>query len=170
MIDSTEPLFSDSAAAIQGTGTRPYLGDPTVIQAMLRHAIYEYTTSPGKPEEIVNKIASDNARTLLGKKPKTFEPVPGWNEPGGIDVFSAKWLGSSEKDPLQRMRHCIMMMLGDISDVVKYAAEPGVLPEQWQFQVDGIVEKYTYIFVGVDTPTQAILDLAGTAPPPKPWR
>lgn len=161
-----EILFQD---ALTSANAGNFLGDPQVIESLLRYAVSEVCDKfeNAKTEEdrlsLLKKQATRLGTILLGQNP-SFRPLHKWNEPGAIDEFCAKWLGSAETDPLRRMTHAAVMLFNDMIDLAEYAGEDGVLEEQWKFQMDGIFERYTGIFLGIDPPTQAAIVLGNEEP------
>jgi hypothetical protein len=124
-----------------------YLGDPEYIGAMLHLVITEAMTGPNNPDGIMG-LARGVAKVLLGLEGKE-KPVVGWNEPGGIDEFAAKWCGVDETDPVLRMTGAVLRFIDEVCAVGDYASQPGVTNDQWQFQIDALVQKYALIFIGV---------------------
>jgi len=116
------------------------------------------------PEELL-KIVHDQsvefAHIMLGKS-SNYIPMPAWNEPGKIDQFLAKWIGSTETDPENILEHFLVMFLQDLMDLDTYANQPETLDEQANWQVSAIFQRYSYLLIGVDPPTQAMLDLRPT--------
>ena len=150
MMDDTN-VFGDSLDAVEHEDG--YLGDPTYIGAMLRLFITEAMMG-ARTTEAIEASAQSVAKVLLGEEGKAKRLV-GWNEPGGIDEFAAKWCGVAETDPLKRMTGAVLKLLSDCCDVMDYAAKPGVTPDQWQFQIDALVQQYALLFIGVSPATLA---------------
>lgn len=157
-----ESLFADAAnaSAESAEGTRAYLGDPTVVEALLRLVLSEATKvinqDPTKGKKKIRSLCRHAAKVLLGYE-EAYAPVPGWNEPGAIDEFAAKWLGSAEADPVTRLEHTVLKLVLEALDIGDYAATPGVLPEQWKWQLDAMMQKYVGVLMGIDLPTQALM-------------
>ena len=163
---SQDRLFVQAIASLGKTNS---LGDRTVVQNTVRFIVGETLRAVPKASRpalrlaLVKKSSAKLARILLGYNPD-FEPVHHWNEPGQIDEFVAKWVGSAETDPQRRLEHAAVIMFEDILLLAGYAGEDGVLPEQWQFQFNGITDKYVGLFMGIDLPTQALLSLGDKEP------
>lgn len=153
-------LFTDSLKSIEKEN---FLGDRSTVEALLRMEVNKILDSDTlvlrKAEEKILSVCKEVADTLLGRNPK-FRPLHNWNEPGKIDVFCAHWLGSSEIDPRDRMEHCVLKLFLNLLSLADYAAEPGVLPEQWRWQVDSIFNKYINVFMGVDPATEDIFQFS----------
>lgn len=162
---ANEIMFPEASAKI--SGKKPYLGDPRVLNALLRNATEAY--SKAATAKAVEKIALEAAMVLLGRRPDHYADVRGWNRAGSIDAHAAKWLGSSETDPVQRMRHAMYMLFGEFSDLAKVAATPGVLPEQWQWTAGTIYDRYVAAFLGIDAATLADMEQAA-GPVVEPWK
>lgn len=168
LIDNGSRDLSDDRpfeAAVSAAGRENYLGDRSVVESLVRKAVSDlvdkYQTIDDADEaskiQVMTMLAERNGLVLLGKSP-LFTAQRRWNEPGGIDEFLAKWLGSSETDPDKRMEHAFVILFDQILEVAAYAGQEGVLPEQWQFQVDGIIHRFVSLCMGIDLPTQAIME------------
>jgi len=155
-------LFVDALAQVANTEQIGYLGDPVIVESLLRSAISDVMskmTEATPPEQRIQAVMSKSEEVgaiLLGGS-KHYSPMRNWNLPGKIDVFCAKWIGLAEIDPVSRMKHALVKMFNELLVLAQYAGSKGVMPEQWKWQVDAIVQKYTSWFVGIDTPTQAIM-------------
>lgn len=149
MSKNDEPLFKLSTESLADEA-HGYLGDSTVVAALLRNTVGAITAAVGKPsaDVLLRKACRATGRTLLGQNP-AYTPLRNWNEPGRIDVFVAKWAGSSEVNPLDRMEHGVLRFAEAVLELVDYAGQPGVLEEQWQWQLDALIEKWTCLFMGV---------------------
>lgn len=133
---------------------RNYLGDPTVVETILRYAASEFFDS-------MEDTSDAGALALvLGKrhlKPLVFPNkhyigVRGWNKRGVIDVFAAKWKGIDANGPMERMGGLFVMLIDELLELVLYAGEDGVRDEDWQFQVDHVFLEYTNILLGISPP------------------
>lgn len=154
----TEPIFEQT---LQDSQKDNYLGHYSVINALLRVSLADVLKQNLTPENIAGIVkiqAKKLAKILLGQD-SNYVGMHHWNESGHIDKFCATWLGSEETDPEDVMEHTVVMFFGEALALIKYIETNGVLPEQWQFQVDAIVTKYVYTFLGVDNPLQAVLNL-----------
>lgn len=166
LIDEERVLDDDDRpfeAALSAAGQENYLGERSVVEALVRKAIddltdkLQTTDDPKEQARVMELLAQRNGLVLLGKSP-LFAPQRRWNEAGGIDVFLAKWMGSSETDPDKVMEHVFIILFDQILEVAAYAGTEGVLPEQWQFQIDGIIHRFVSLCMGIDLPTQAIME------------
>ncbi len=134
-----------------------YLGDVSVVDAIVRMFIWSCLNR--RKLVTVNEDASaqdlqDCLRTasiFLGQDPN-YTPMKGWNEPGHIDTFIAERLNVSGETPQEVVAGLFTKLLCDIYDLVNYSVQPDTLPEQWTFQVDGIVETYVWILMGARPP------------------
>ena len=155
--------------ALASLGEMNSLANRSVVEATVRFIVGETIRAvllAGRPAlrlALVKKAAVKLARILLGDNPD-YTPVYHWNEPGQIDEFCAKWCGSAETDPHQRMEHCVVIMFEELLELAGYAGTEGVLDEQWQFQFNGIIDKYVGLFMGIDLPSQALLSLGDREP------
>lgn len=153
---SEKGLFQ--AALDQAVDTdRGYLGDADVVESMLREFVNDCVqlSTSDTPDEYVSKVhklSHDVAREFLGTT-QSNHLVPGWNQPGGIDEHLAKWAGVDEQDPEVRVSGALLRMLADFSDIAAYAMKPDTLEEQVRFQIDGMFQHFTGLFIGL-TPAQ----------------
>jgi hypothetical protein len=153
------------AEALSNAQVENYLGDQSTITSLVRKAIddltekFQHIDDKDNAEKIrvMKMLAQRNGVVLLGKSP-LFKPLPGWNEPGRIDVFLAHWMGSAETDSDKRMEHVFVILFNRILEIAAYAGVPGVLPEQWQFQVDAVIHEFVNLCLGIDLPTQALME------------
>lgn len=160
--DRNEPgLFGQAARAAANTEQIAYLGDPNVIGSLLCDAvgIVMFVMSNAASDDIkqakLQKECNRVGSILLGTSSKAdFSPVPGWNQPGGIDVFCAKWCGSSETSPHARMEHAVLKMMIEMLELAKYAGESTNEESKWQF--DAIIQNYTSIFLGISPAMMAV--------------
>lgn len=161
---SQEDLFSKAREQIT-QDKKNYLGDRTTVESMLRFYVssfLEKMQESDTPKQQLNEIkilAREVGGILLGKEGRKFIRVRKWNSSGRIDAFCAKWLGLLEIDPSDRMEHAVIMLFNDILDVVNFAGQDGALEEQWRPAFDGVIEKYTDLFMGVDPVTKMAVDI-----------
>ncbi len=153
------------ARSVQQAGKSNYLGDYQVLDSLLRVAVSNVMYDRQMPTflQAVKKESVRLADILLGED-SDFQPLHNWNSPGHIDIFCAKWLGSDEATAEARMQHSILKFFTELEGLGQYAGTDGVLPEQYQFQVNAILQKYVYLFLGVDLPTQAAMSLTQEEP------
>lgn len=155
-----EELFTEAIGKSAKTEQVGYLGDPTIVKFLLQNIATEFFEKINEPNPDVPKLIEDlsapAALALLGADPN-YSTVRGWNKPGAIDAFVAKWCGVDETSPRIRITGGIAAFLRDLIGVANYAGVPGVLNEQWQPQVNGIFEWYVGIFMGVSPPAMAML-------------
>ena len=164
--DRPEVLFSDSIKNLRGEN---FLGDRVTIQSTLRYVVGQVCDKIEGEEdghEINKEIkpwAKWLAKVFLGQN-RDYRPLRNWNEPGAIDVFCAKWVGSSETDPNLRMEHVFVKFFSELLDLAEYAGDDAVLDEQWLFQMDLILENYTALLLGIDPATQKTIILEDEEP------
>ena len=159
----TEPIFGVALASSKQVN---YLGSYDVLDAILRVSLSKVFKDPKNEATLTTDIKNECTRVakiLLGFD-NTYVGVHHWNEPGYIDEFCAKWIGSLETHPVRRMEHSMLKFYSEVMELVGYISTDGVLPEQWQWQLTAIVQKYIYWFTGVDTPSQAALALTEEQP------
>lgn len=152
-------------AALKDAGHDTYLGDMEVVEYLVRLYIksvvdsLEGVTVAKAQRRRIEQRARRMARIFLGKN-KAYVPVHRWNEPGAIDEFCATWTGLAERDPMDRMEHFFVKLFREIMDVMVYADVDGILEEQWEWQLQAIVQRYVGFLLGIDRPMQAIMEEA----------
>jgi len=163
MRDHNEPeLFGRAARASSATEDIAYLGDPNVVGALLRETVVSVMDVYARPNvsdaDKMGKLQRECQKLgsiLLGTLSKSdFSPIPGWNQPGGIDEFCAKWCGSSETSPRARMEHAALKMMTEVMELAKYAGRASEEESKWQ--LDAIIQSYTGIFMGISPAMQAL--------------
>lgn len=150
--------------ATKAAGGENYLGERGVVEALVRKTVADLldkwqlidNDDSAAKQRVMKMLATRAGLILLGKSP-LFVPVHRWNEPGGIDEFLAKWQGSAETDPDDRMEHAFIELFDAVLSVAAYAGTEGVLPEQWQFQFDAEIYRFVSLCIGIDPPTQALM-------------
>lgn len=157
---SKELLFEDAIRnAI--SSEKAYLGDRNVVESIFRLAVGEvFSVIPDleKAEDLIPLIESVGKkymRIFLGSD-SNYASVPGWNKPGAIDTFVSKWCGVEADTPTKRLVGAFAGLISDLMDVEEYARKDDTLEEQWQGQVDAVLEKYILIFMGVSLPAQMV--------------
>jgi hypothetical protein len=134
-----------------------YLGDTQYIASMLRMLVAECMAAASERKaETIRKLAEQAALVLLGKAGDA-KPITGWNEPGGIDEFAAEWTGIKADTAQERMTLAVLQLISEVLDVVNYASQPGVKSDDWKFQFDALIQKYTLIFIGISPATAAAI-------------
>ncbi len=151
-------------ASLESASKPNYLGSRQVVEAVVRLSVsrmieeFAKAKDPASRQAVLQKEAKEVGDILIGDN-SDYTPLHKWNEPGAIDEFSAKWLGSAETDPNGRMEHCMVKLYNEVLDIAEYANKPGVLEEQWDWQIGAIIDRYVSVFMGIDLPTQASLVL-----------
>jgi 5'-3' exonuclease len=161
-----EPLFEE---ALRNASKDNYLGDIDIVYKYLSHQIhkvmelFENTDDPSDYIMTVERIGTQTATTFLGMDAEYAE-VPGWNEPGKIDEFLAAELGLAERSPKDRIKHAFSMLIDEMLNTAEYAGTPGILDEQWQFQVQGHLNEFARLFVGQSRAAQYAMMLTNEEP------
>ena len=144
-----DELFKNSVAAIGSDDTEgiAYLGDPGCVDAILRSAAADWFNG-GDVSELTT-IPANVAKEFLGNG--TCKGVPGWNEPGKIDVWLKKTLNlENATTPEECIGSTFLEMIDELGVVFDFAGQDGVLPEQWEGEADFIADRYRMLFMGVD--------------------
>lgn len=140
-IISADDPFRDSVAQAE---SGEFLGDASVLGSILKQLVS--AALEAETDESVVEATAEFARRMLGKDP-TFVAVPGWNRPGSIDKFVAKYVGSSETDPEEILKHFAAAFLDEATEVVAAAASED--PSEWRWQLDALVLDYSRLLMGV---------------------
>lgn len=145
-------LFGESQNRAAGES---YLGNVAVVQALLRAETADFmqTADNNNSNDTAVKgreIALHLTNILLGLDP-TFAGVPGWNEPGGIDRYLAPKIGSLETEPAAVVEQWAIRFLTQLVQVANFAAQPGVLDEQWTSELEAIVDENARLIMGIDS-------------------
>ena len=146
-------------AAMKAVDELVHLGDVKSVENLLRFYASEFadrSQGPADPLPVITKLARRLAKILLGEDP-AYSPMYRWNQPGVIDEYCAKALGSSENTPLKVMEHCVMMFFEELSEVAVIAGTDGVLEEEWGWKVEAVLEKFTNAFVGLSPATASVM-------------
>jgi hypothetical protein len=141
-------------ASIPLSADQEFLGNKETVQVLIRVSINDFVQDLKRKRKDTIPINTQRlARILLGKD-RRFTAQYKWNEPGGIDQFLKIQINSTETDPMHIVSQAVMAMFGEVVDVIHYAGESGVLPEQWVWQGEAIIDKYTDLFTGVSVGTR----------------
>jgi hypothetical protein len=152
--DMTQDTASFSASLEAMESDSGYLGDTQFIDALLRGTIQKAMAAiSAKKFDTLEQVAARTGGILLGAD-KRYAPMPTWNEPGGIDEFCAKWCGVDETEPLKRMTGAVLAMINECVDLALYVGANQPKAAEVNLGIDGIVQKYLFIFIGVSPPDQ----------------
>ena len=131
-----------------------YLGDRDTVEKLIRVSIQDFLDDLKRKRKDTITIHSQRMAKILLGMDKRFTPLYRWNAPGGIDSFFKVQINSEETDPVHIVSQAVMGMFGEVLDVIHYAGESGVLPEQWVWQGEAVIEKFTDLFTGVSVGTR----------------
>ena len=159
--------FLKSALQKTTDADRPYLGDPEVIEGLLRSAIADVVDQKSQDylETALRRECKNLAKIFIGGE-KSYAPVDNWNQPGGIDEQAAIWAGSSETTPAMRLEHLFVNMFNEVFQVAGLASEDAILREQYEFQLDDILKRHIWMLLGVGPAEQLNLYQQQTAEGP----
>jgi len=155
----TEPdVFGRTLLDAGSSDEHQYLADPRVAHALLSDVLQQamFAVDSERFAALVETIAMRTARTFLGGQ-ADYVPLRKWNEPGGIDVFLAKWLGVDELDPTRRVAGAIVAMLEEAMDIAVDASSMAAKARDWQWRIDELLDRYAALFIGLDQTTMMIL-------------
>lgn len=147
LIESDKPFVASMAAVGAAEG---YLGSTAFLDGLLRVMVSDWMEALGSgtaTPDLAKRLVDEDAAILFGEV-DGFGKLPGWNEPGGIDVYVAAELGTSDtgRDAIE---NALIQMLKQATAIANYADEPGVLDEQWRWQLDALFEEYVNLFLGM---------------------
>ena len=141
-----------------------YLGDIQVIEFLLRDFVQRALARRNPPEDPKPNTEKDSedalklASIFLGQDPQ-YAPMPGWNEPGKIDVWIAQELNVQDDTPQLVVACAFVEFLTEMYELYNYACEPDTKPEQWEPQIDAITEHWRNVLLGVKEPTETDADI-----------
>lgn len=150
-------LFSRSIEAHANIETG-YLGDMRHVESILRMAakevfdvLPEILDDPKQIEELIESVGRKRMRAFFGSTGNT--PIQGFNKPGGVDEFVAKWTGVKDTKPTDRLVGGFATMLDELIDV-EIDAQEEEFEENWHWRVDEIFQRYALIFMGISPAQQ----------------
>lgn len=130
-----------------------YLGDPTVVGALLRTFASRVLTSDyadeGELEKDVDAGSRVLARVLLGQD-QQFGGSP-WNSPGQIDVYVARRKGVDSSDPVERVAGALVDMITDLLALSSAVSEHAMPEGDWKWQADEVIQEHVNLFMGIPT-------------------
>jgi len=137
--------------------TPNYLGSSKAVKTLLSDTAQEFLDGiqdGGDPPMVAEPLAKHLAIVLLGMDPD-YPGIPNWNEPdGGIVRWVASNVGAEETDPELVLEHLAIGLFSEAGKVAAYAAEEGVTPEQWQWQYEDVLDRYTRLAMGIPEPAE----------------
>lgn len=105
-----------------GGGNKPYLGDlqtvTDIVETAISAAYAAIVDNPLAPGGKLKEIAESHARIFLGENDE-YQPMPGWNTPGAIDVFVAQESGINETTPIYRMATLFILAFSDVMGLIQ---------------------------------------------------
>jgi len=103
------------------------------------------------------------AGILLGED-KAYHPLPGWNQPGGIDVWLRQQRAFDEgvTDPREVVESQLWCFVQEVIEAVNYAADPRTPESLAQSNAEILMHQYVYLLLGIPD-----LDLAAQDELPK---
>ena len=170
--------------------SRPYLGDPQVVERILRTIARESVNCRGAVAQgiltqedaarIDEKEAGNLARALLGRE-RRYATDANWHVPGVIDGFVRDELKLQVRGAEDILVAGILHYLHEIHDRVDLANNPNVAPD-WENKIGDVFSKYRDLLLGLPlaapqpSPTPATepvvppvpVEPAPVAPPPPP--
>jgi len=142
--------------------TESYLGNVAVVQALLRAEIADFMQTADNQNANATavkgrEIALQLTKIFLGQD-ETFAGVPGWNDPGRIDRYLAPKIGSTETDAARVIEQWAVRLLTQVVQVANFAAQEGVLDEQWTGELESIVDENCHLIMGIDSSYDEMVD------------
>lgn len=139
-------------AIAAASSEKQYLGDIAVIDGMVRNlfndALHRRNVQDPKATDADEKDTETLAGILLGKY-KEYEPQPAWNRPGGVDQWIREQTQIEEDEPVRVVQTALLQKLVDFYKIVTYSQQPGVLEEQWNWQIDALVADARNLLLGI---------------------
>ncbi len=129
-----------------------YLGDPEVVETLLRQTLSLVCENFSEPEEkflaLVKSECERLAKIFLGEDPQ-YAPIDGWNKPGFIDKYLDQKNGHESESPEASLFGCFASFITSAIKIINYAGEPDVKDEHWNWQVDDLLNEYTHVLLGI---------------------
>lgn len=125
-----------------------YLGRAEDVEALLRMSALAVLEAGDSVAKVLEEQGKKVAKELLGEG--LMSPVPGWNEPGVIDAFALPYAGVDSTDPHEIMQGLFLEMIDELGDIAELSETPGILSEQWEWQIDATYETYRNIAMGLN--------------------
>lgn len=124
-----------------------WLGDYRVVNTLLRKWAKFIITHKNSTAELLDKAARKYAKVFLGQNKKYSGSA--WFSPGQIDVHVGYRFGVDSVDPEEMVAGALLTMIEPLYDLAKSMKDVNSLPEQWQFQVSDLIQRYSYEFMGL---------------------
>ncbi len=150
-----ETGIPESLASAQAVN---YLGDSETVETIVRQffARNYARSNPNDPSflpkeqwgQMAQADCLDMATIFLGRN-KDYPGLKTWNEAGGIDAWLRVEANVGEEDPQLCVATYFQHVLTEFNKIANYAQEEGVLPEQWQWQIDDLVESTRDLLLGM---------------------
>jgi len=159
----SEFLFVEALKSIQENEQRGWLGDKYVVESILRNALFQVldglpqlAEKGMKVSDFAYRVGAREMRVFLRENSQGHKGVRGWNVPGGVDVFAAKWVGVDADRPIERLIGVFLEMVSEALEI-ENQAQNGESAEQWMWQVDELLERYAFILIGISPADQVVL-------------
>lgn len=146
-----------AAVFLRAADDRAYLGDPGTVEDLLRAMIFaaldarwKFGTGLIEESELAQTVNAEMERcagVLLGRD-KTFTPLVGWNEPGGIDSHIAVVMNNPDPEPAHRIMAALRALINVVCALVAQE-EAGMPEENTRWQIDAEIAETVKLCLGL---------------------
>lgn len=154
-------------------GVINHLGDFGAVQMLLHvfarksmERLIQASKGDFTPSEAVHQDMEDArvlASVFLGKGGTKYSCVPGWNEPGAIDVYVAgATKGMVDTDPVDRLLSLFLYLI-EAAHASAHLADSEPSNPDWAFEVNDAALAVTHLLVGVPQVDEVAQTLAWMA-------
>lgn len=118
------------------------LRSPEAAEALLNNfgeGIHSAIEAEANLGQVVASLARKYAKDLLDDG--------GWNSPNYLGKFLMEWFAGS--NPHEAAELCLMQYGLEYARILQYAGMPGVLPEQWEPQLEELQGRFVGYLIGM---------------------
>jgi len=154
------------AKALSDALPKNYLGDVTVVERLLRGLAFftlENWRDISKGQKKVISKARRLGRLFLGAD-KKYVGIPGWNTPGGIDIFLYSKFPFDNSTPEASVACAVNEFLEETTDLMAME-QLGKSDAELSARLQGLIRRYTGFFLGMETSPDAKLQDAFPSEP-----
>jgi hypothetical protein len=153
-VDKATDAGLNVAAAVEKASQPGYLNSIPAINSILvdlAQKTHEAICNADKvlPSKALEPEIKRLSGVFLGEDPSAH-PLPGWNQPGCIDVWIRETTGLEEAlDARAMMERVFQRFCADYREALIYATTPGVTEALWQSNMELLMHQYTYLLMGI---------------------
>lgn len=146
-----DPIDRGFAVALQVAGGENYLGDPAVVDTLLRRLVLFANDEATKAAsgdawaKAVNEHATELAAIFTGRNPQ-FTAVPAWNTDAQM-LARMQTVGAVDVDAQDAVRSVLLRMVGEFFDTASAYADRADEAEAKEM-LDMIFDRHAKLFLG----------------------